>query len=507
MIVNQLNQIINKLTTAQTVVSCPLENQTEIKGVAYDSRKVKAGFVFVAAFGSVADGHNYIPKAVENGAIAVICESIEAFNKYSVQYPNVAFYYVESSRKALALVSAEFFGNPANKLKLIALTGTKGKTSTSFMVSGVLNQAGKNCAIIGTTGIYYAGKFEYIDNSTPESYEIHRLFADMVENGVEYCVMEVSSQALMMYRVYGSRFDIGVFTNISPDHIGEGEHKSFEEYLYYKTQLFTICDKAIINSDSDCLDEVLKVINQEKIPCYKYSVKDQTADFFATNERFYIDVDMKTEFVFNTKTGVSKEIQVMVPGRFSVYNSLCSASIATLIGVSPDEIASALSKVKVMGRTEPIHHEKSKNPIIIDYAHNAMSMESLFSAIRIYNPSRIICVFGCGGNRSKLRRYDMGEISGKYADLSVITSDNPRDEELDDIINDILVGLHKTNGKYVIVKDRKEAIRHAIKTANPDDVILLVGKGHQTYEEIKGKKYHFDEREVVKEYFSQPTFL
>ena len=499
--IKALNQIINKLTTVQTVVSCPLDNDIEIKGIAYDSRKVKDGFAFVAAVGAVSDGHTYIPKAIENGAIAIVCESKDAFEKYSNEYSNVAFYYVESSRKALALLSAEFFGNPANKLKLIALTGTKGKTSTSFMVSGVLTEAGKNCAIIGTTGIYYAGKYEYIDNSTPESYELHRLFADMVENGVEYCVMEVSSQALMMYRVYGIRFNIGVFTNISPDHIGEGEHKTFEEYLYYKTQLFTMCDNAIVNAESDCLDKVLAVIESENVPCYKYSTKDVDADFIAENERFYIDVDMKTEFVFKTKSGISKEIQVMVPGRFSVYNSLCAASVATVLGINPDDIAVALSKVKVMGRTEPVRHEKAKNPIIIDYAHNAMSMESLFAAIRIYNPSRIICVFGCGGNRSKLRRYDMGEISGKYADLSVITSDNPRDEEVDDIINDILVGLHKTNGKYVIVKDRREAIHYAIENANPEDVILLVGKGHQLYEEIKGKKYHFDEREVVKEYY------
>ncbi len=501
MTINHLDQIITSLTTVHTVVSCPLENQTEIGGVAYDSRKVKQNFVFVAAVGAVSDGHDYIPKAIQNGAIAVICERRDAFEQYSAQYPSVAFYCVESARKALALVSAEFFGNPAKRLKLIALTGTKGKTSTSFMVAGVLNEAGKSCAIIGTTGIYYAGKFEYIDNSTPESYELHRLFADMVQSGVEYCVMEVSSQALMMHRVHGIRFDIGVFTNISPDHIGEGEHKSFEEYLYYKTRLFTMCDKAVVNGDSDCLDAVMRAIDEANIPCFKYSVNNTDCDFYATNERFYIDVDMKTEFVFNSKDGVSKQLQVMVPGRFSVYNALCASSVAALIGISVDEIAAAISRVKVMGRTEPVRHERSQNPIIIDYAHNAMSMESLFDAIRIYDPSRIICVFGCGGNRSKLRRYDMGEISGKYADLSVITSDNPRDEALSDIIDDILVGMHKTDGKYVIINDRRQAIHHAIEAASPGDVILIVGKGHQTYEEIKGEKYHFDEREVVKEYF------
>lgn len=473
----------------------------EIKGVAYDSRKVKSGFVFVAAVGAVVDGHDYIPKAVENGAGIVVCELKNAYEKYSLMFPDVTFIMVKSSRIALAIISKEFFENAADKMTLIGLTGTKGKTSTSFMIAGILGEAGKKCGIIGTTGIYYAGKYEYIDNSTPESYELHRIFSDMLASGVDHCVMEVSSQALMMYRVYGLRFDTAVFTNISPDHIGEGEHKSFEEYLSFKGKLFSMCDKAVINADSDHIGYIEDIIRSNRVPCKKYSCSGNDADYYGINEKFYIDTDMKTEYTFKTADGKEHLLNVMVPGKFSIYNSLCASSVCLGLGIDMDTIAIALEKVKVIGRTEPVHHEKAKNPIIIDYAHNALSMESLFTAIKAYNPEKIICVFGCGGNRSKLRRYDMGEISGKYADLSVITSDNPRDEELDDIIDDILVGITKTDGKYVIIKDRRDAIHHALSIAKEGDIVIIAGKGQQDYEEIKGKKYPFNERTVVKEYF------
>lgn len=477
------------------------DTNIEITGIAYDSRNVKSGYIFAAAVGAVTDGHNYIPKAVENGASVVICERLEPYEKYSALYPNVIFLLVKSTRVALALVSAEFFGRPADKMTLIGLTGTKGKTSTSFMIAGILNHAGIKCGIIGTTGIYYDGEYEYIDNSTPESFELHRIFASMLSHGITHCVMEVSSQALMMHRVHGLHFDTAVFTNISPDHIGEGEHKSFEEYLGFKGKLFTMCSRAVINADSDRIDYIADIISDENVPCVKYSCKDTPADYHARDERFYIDGEMKTEYTFIMPDGTQKRVNVLVPGKFSVYNSLCALSVTLSMGVSANTAVEALAKVKVIGRTEPVHHPKADFPIIIDYAHNALSLESLFTAIKEYKPKRIICVFGCGGNRSKLRRYDMGEISGKYADLSVITSDNPRDEELDDIIDDILVGMKRTSGNYVIIKDRREAIYYALGEATSGDIVILAGKGQQDYEEICGVKYPFNEREVVCNYF------
>ena len=488
---------------ASGAVKTQTETKTdaEICGIAYDSRNVKAGYLFVAAVGAYADGHKYIPNAVENGAAAVICELKDAYETYRAMYPDVTFFLVKSARIALALVSAEFFGRPADTLKLIGLTGTKGKTSTSFMIAGILNAAGIPCGIIGTTGIYYGGEYEYIDNSTPESYELHRLFAAMLAKGMKYCVMEVSSQALMMYRVYGLRFETAVFTNISPDHIGEGEHKSFDEYLGFKGKLFTMCDKAVINLDSDRIDYIKDILKDGNVPYTTYSCKDSTADFYGMDEKFFIDGDMKTEYTLHTQSGAEKRLDVMVPGKFSVYNSLCAVSVTAGMGVSIDTAAKALETVKVIGRSEPVHHEKCKIPVIIDYAHNALSLQSLFEAVKEYNPRRIICVFGCGGNRSRLRRYDMGEISGKYADLSVITSDNPRDEELDDILSDILVGIAKTDGKYTVIKDRRKAIHYALEHAEPGDIVILAGKGQQDFEEIKGVKYPFNERDVVKEYY------
>ena len=493
--------VISGSGNEKIAINIKADADKEIKGVAYDSRKVEEGFIFVAAVGAVVDGHDYIPKAVEKGATVVICEIKEAYEKYKAAYPSVYFVMVKSSRMALAMVSKEFFGNASDKLTLIGLTGTKGKTSTSFMIAGILNESGKKCGIIGTTGIYYAGKYEYIDNSTPESYELHRIFADMLECGVTHCVMEVSSQALMMYRVHGLHFHTAVFTNISPDHIGEGEHKSFEEYLSFKGKLFTMCEKAVINADSDKIGYIEDIIRSNNVDVVRYSCKDANADYYGVNENFYIDTDMKTEYIFKTSDGKETKLNVMVPGKFSVYNSLCAAGVCLGMDVDMDTIVKALKKVKVIGRTEPVHHPKAKNPVIIDYAHNALSLESLFGAIKAYNPERIICVFGCGGNRSKLRRYDMGEISGKYADLSVITSDNPREEKLEDIIDDILVGITRTDGKYIIIKDRREAIHYALSEAREGDIVILAGKGQQDYEEIKGVKYHFDEREVVKEYF------
>ncbi len=482
--------------------SCDCENGEKITGVAFDSREVKEGYIFVAVKGVVTDGHLYITKAIELGASAIVCEDKESYEKYKAEYKNVSLYLVKNARRALAMISKHFYGNVCDKMTIIGLTGTKGKTSTSFMISKILGTAGLRCGIIGTTGAYFEDYYEEMSHSTPESRDLHALFAKMYSLGATHIVMEVSSQALMMYRVYGIHFALGVFTNISPDHIGEGEHKDFDDYLYCKSKLFTMCDKAVINADSDRARYILDVcaVNGAEVTTYGYERKDVT--YRAKNERFYIDGGMRTKFDLISDGG-KDEIEVSVPGKFSVFNALCAISCAKVLNVGNEPIKQALKRVKVIGRIEPVENDRLPCPVIIDYAHNAVSMESVFSAIKQYNPKRIICVFGCGGNRSKLRRYEMGEISGKYADLSIITADNSRFEELDDIIDDILIGMHKTAGKYEIVKDRKAAIYRAIDLGREGDIILLAGKGQETYLDVKGVKTHFDEREVVNSYFDR----
>ncbi len=474
----------------------------DISGITFDSREVKEGYLFVAIKGVITDGHLYIPKAVELGASAIICEDAEEHRKYKEEYTNVSFFLVKNARRALAIVSKHFYDNACDKMTIIGLTGTKGKTSTSFMISKILNEAGMRCGIIGTTGAYFEDFYLEMNHSTPESRDLHALFAKMLSLGATHIVMEVSSQALMMYRVYGIEFEVGIFTNISPDHIGEGEHTDFDDYLYCKSKLFTMCKKAVINADSDKCQYILDVCKANDVEVVTYGCEKENANFRAVGESFYIDGGMKTHFDLITKDG-KYPVEVSVPGKFSVFNALCAASCAFTLNVGFEHISRALKNVKVIGRIEPVENENLKAPVIIDYAHNAMSMESLFSAVKAYNPKRIICVFGCGGNRSKLRRYEMGEISGKYADLSIITADNSRFEELDDIIADILTGIHKTSGKYEIVKDRKEAIYRALDLSQEGDIVLLAGKGQETYLDVKGVKTHFDEREVVNSYFER----
>lgn len=497
MTVSYVYRLLEELTIKS---SLPKEPDLTVSDVVYDSRLIKASSLFVAIKGVRTDGHAYIPDCVKSGAKIIICEDNEAYELYSAQFSHVSFILVSSGRQALAVCSKHFFGCACDKLKIIGITGTKGKTSTSFMIAKILNQSGKRCGIIGTTGAYFEGYYKEMSHSTPESRNLHQLFSEMVSLGAQYVVMEVSSQALMMNRVYGITFDVGIFTNISPDHIGEGEHKDFEDYLYNKGLLFTMCKKAIVNADAQRKDYILDVCKKSHIAAVTYSCSSK-ADYFGYGESFFIDGGMKTRFTVSQKDGRAYEVQIGVPGKFSVFNALCAISTATELCCSENDIKAALCDVKVIGRIEPVTNPRLVCPVIIDYAHNAVSLESVFSAIKAYSPNRIFCVFGCGGNRSKLRRYEMGEISGKNAYLSIITADNSRFEELDDIISDILVGMHKTDGKYEIVKDRRDAIYRALDLAKEGDVILLAGKGQETYLDVKGVKTHFDEREIVNSYF------
>lgn len=470
--------------------------ETEVKDIIYDSRKIAKDTMFVCMVGAITDGHNYIKDAVEKGASAIVVEREEA----AAQIPDsITVIQVKSTRYALALMSAALFNHPARKLITIGLTGTKGKTTTTYMIKSVLEMAGKKVGLIGTIGALIGDEKLPSKNTTPESYELHRMFAAMVEAGCEYVVMEVSSQGLKLDRTAGIEFDYGVFTNLSPDHIGPAEHASFEEYLECKSMLFSQCKKGIINADDVHSEEILK-----NHTCEVYSFATEKTEFLgkpvdlAAYEIGYIKENGKLGMDFKVKGVMECEAKVHIPGRFSVSNSLVTMLVCHLAGISNEAIQKGLEKVQVKGRVEMLPVSKDYY-LIIDYAHNEVSTRSVLTTLLEYHPKRLICVYGGGGNRSKLRRYDMGEVTGAMADLCVLTCDNPRDEEIKDIDEDIKVGLAKSNGKYIEIEDRKEAIAYCMTHAQPGDMIVLLGKGHEDYQEIKGVKYHFDEREAVAE--------
>ena len=461
---------------------------TEVIDVVYDSRKVNEGSVFVCIQGTVRDSHDFIPDVIEKGAKAIVVEK-----DIDVQ-EDITVIRVDNSRKALAYLAAAYYGYPAEKLTMIGLTGTKGKTTTSYMIQSVLEEAGKKVGVIGTIGAVICGEKINTANTTPESFELQKLFAKMVESGCEYCVMEVSSQGLKMDRVAGFTFDIGVFTNFSADHIGPNEHKDLDEYLYCKSLLFRQCKLGIINRDDEH---------------YKGAIKNHTCDiltFGFDNQADYRASDLslvhepgRMGIDFKVSGQMNCDVRTSTPGKFSVYNSLVALSVCNQLSIDQSFILDVLSKIRVRGRVE-IVPVSDHFTIMIDYAHNAMSVESLLTTIREYEPKRVVCVYGGGGNRSKLRRYDMGELCGKMADLSILTCDNPRDEEISEINKDIKIGLARSNGKYIEIDDRKEAIFYSMDHAKEGDVIILLGKGHEDYQEIKGKKYHFSELEVIEEY-------
>lgn len=461
--------------------------QIEITEVIYDSRKVSPGCLFVCIKGAAVDGHTFAAEAAKKGAAAVIVQE-------DVKVPpQVTVIQVADSRYALALVSCAWFHHPAEKLRVIGITGTKGKTTTTYMVKSILENAGCKTGLIGTIEAIIGDKVIPANNTTPESYIVQDYFHQMLEAGCRCVVMEVSSQGLMMHRTAGFTFDIGIFTNLEPDHIGPNEHASFEEYMACKGLLFRQCKTGIVNVDDAHWEQVLEG-HTCTLETFGFCEK---ADLRAANPHLvkkpgYLGVSYRAQGLVNM------EVQLDVPGKFSIYNSLTAIAVCRHFQVTAKEIDQALRAAKVKGRIEmiPVSQEFT---LMIDYAHNAMSLESLLSTLKEYEPKRLVCLFGCGGNRSKLRRYEMGEVSGRLADLTVITSDNPRFEEPQKIIDDIKVGMAKTEGKYVEIPERKEAIRYVIANGQPGDIIVLAGKGHEDYQEIKGKKYPMDERILIRE--------
>lgn len=457
----------------------------DITTVAYDSRRVERGSLFICIKGAVADGHRFAEAAVNKGASALVVED-------DVTVPeNVTVIRVEDSRYALACISAEYFGNPADKLKVIGITGTKGKTTTTYLVKSILDSAGHKCGLVGTIETIIGDKVIKASNTTPESYVLQDYFKQMVDCGCDCVVMEVSSQGLMLHRTAGFTFEIGIFTNIEPDHIGPHEHKDFNDYLHCKSLLFKQCRHGIVNIDDKHADYIINNASCD-IVTYGFSEK---ADFRAANTKLvsgkgYLGIDYDLQGKENMR------VEIDLPGKFSVYNSLTAIAICSYFGIDSNTICDALKDAKVKGRIEMIKVSDDFT-LMIDYAHNAMSLESLLTTLREYNPTRLVCLFGCGGDRSRDRRFSMGEVSGKLADLSVITSDNPRTEEPLAIIDDILVGIRKTTGKYTVIPDRRKAIEWVIHNGQPGDIIVLAGKGHEDYQEINGVKHHLDEREVI----------
>lgn len=474
-----------------TVVSGDVD--CEISSLVYDSRKVSSGSAFCCIVGANSDGHDYAAKAVEMGAAALIVTK-DVTEAVCGAGRDVAVIKVNSDRDALARLSAAWFGHPAEKLTTIGITGTKGKTTTSYMVYEILKRAGRKPGLIGTIESVIGDERIPAANTTPESYVVQESFAKMVEKGCDCVVMEVSSQGLMQKRVGGFVYDIGVFTNMSPDHIGPNEHESFEEYMACKGLLFKQCRRGLANVDDEHMETVLAGHTCELTT---FGTADK-ADIKAKNIDLH-SVDGKLGVSFTCEgEGKSFPVKVNIPGKFTVYNSLTAIAVAMKLGIDEASIAAALPLVSVKGRVEPIR-VSDEFSLMIDYAHNAMALDSLLGTLLEYKPERLVCLFGCGGNRSRDRRFEMGEISSKLADLTIVTSDNPRFEKPEDIIADIIVGVKRGGGEYVTVPDRKDAIMYAIKNAKKGDVIVLAGKGHEDYQEICGKKYHMDERELVRE--------
>lgn len=467
----------------------------EISTLVYDSRKVERDSVFVCITGAVRDGHDFAGEVVQKGAGVLIVEREVAADS------GVTVILVKDTRLALAELSAAYFGHPAEKLVTIGITGTKGKTTATYMVRSILESSGFKTGLIGTIESIIGEEVIPSVNTTPESYVVQETFRKMVDAGCKCVVMEVSSQGLMLHRVSGFVFDYGIFTNLEPDHIGPNEHKDLEDYIHCKSLLFRQCKQGIFNRDDSHLEEILKG-HTCKVETYGFS---DGADIKADNVHL-IDKGGSLGVAYHMSGLLDMDVEIDIPGKFSVYNSMTAIAICRHFGVRKETILKSLTEIRVKGRVE-ILSVSPKFTLMIDYAHNAMSLNSLLTTLKEYQPKRLVCLFGCGGNRSRDRRFEMGEVSSRLADFTIVTSDNPRKEEPEAIIEDIVTGVKRADGSYITITDRREAIRYAIEHAKEGDVIVLAGKGHEDYQEINGQKFHMDEREIVADVVKDGNFI
>lgn len=458
--------------------------ESKVQNIRYDNRKIEQGDAFVCVKGFKVDGHSFIGDAIKKGANVLIVQE-----DVSVQ-EDIIIIKVRDTRKALAIMSSNYFGNPKDKLKIIGITGTNGKTTSAFIIKSILEKAGFMTGLIGTIANYIGNKKVDAVRTTPESYELHELFKNMVDAGVEYCVMEVSSHSLDLDRVYGVQFEEGIFTNLTRDHLDF--HKTFENYYNAKFKLFERSNHSIINLDDPYGANIVKDIEER-------GVKTKVSTFSIEKESDFKAFEIKShsngsEFKVNLEK--VEEFYINIPGEYNIYNSLGCIICAHNLNIPMDKIKEGLSDVVIPGRCELVAKEKNlPYSIIIDYAHTPDGLENVLTTVKAFTKNRMISVFGCGGDRDKVKRPQMGKIGCELSDIAIITSDNPRSEEPMDIINDIVKPLNYDN--FVIEVNRKEAIRKAMNMALEGDVIVIAGKGHETYQILKDETIHFDEREVV----------
>ena len=469
------------------VLEMHADPEMEIGHVAYDSRKVTEGGMFVAIAGFASDGNRFIPMAMSKGAAVVVTA------KRPVQ--DIPYVLVENDRLALALIGTNFYGHPAESMTVIGITGTNGKTSVTLLLKQVLETVlSAKVGLIGTLGATVGDEHIHSERTTPESFELQGLFAQMRDAGCTHVVMEVSSHALTLDRVGGMHFDVAAFTNLTEDHLDF--HKTMDAYCDAKAMLFGRCGKAVINADDSY---AYRMLEQAKCPVITFSAKGE-GSLNAKN------LDLHAEGIHFTAAMVDREVDVSlpIPGKFTVYNAMTVMGIAYSLGISLEKSAEALAKAKgVKGRIEVVPTPGKDYSVLIDYAHTPDGLENVLSSVRDFCKGRLISVFGCGGDRDPIKRPIMGKIGVELADFAIITSDNPRTEDPLAIIDDIVKGVDDSMGPYVVVPERRTAIRYAMDIAQKDDIIVLAGKGHETYQEIHGVKYHLDEREEVEAHLTE----
>ena len=478
--------LLRELVEAADAVSIHAESDMEISGISYDSRNVKSGDLFFAIRGFQSDGHSFISEASEKGAACIVCEEPPAIP--------IEHVIVNNSRKALAYASAKWFGDPASKLKIIGVTGTNGKTTVTNLIKQILEKTtGEKAGLIGTNRNMVGRRELHAERTTPESYETQELLAMMAGEGCRYAVMEVSSHALLLNRVYGIEFEVGVYTNLSPDHLDF--HSSIEDYAEAKSRLFSVSRHSAVNIDDGYAQ---KMIDAAAGQVFTYAVNNDSANLVAKSISLHAD---KVEFCALTP-GKLNRVELHIPGIISVYNAMSAISAALLLGLDIDVIAPVMNECAgVKGRAEIVPVDRDFS-VLIDYAHTPDALKNIITTVQGYAQGRVVTLFGCGGDRDSTKRPVMGAIAAQLSDFVVVTSDNPRTEEPGAIIDAILSGMSGTRTPYKVIENRREAIRWALENASAGDVLILAGKGHETYQILGKEKRHFDEREVVAEFIN-----